>query len=237
MTGKEKCEFLKEIRKNIAEEYNIPYNPSECKHEGECSGTCPKCEAELKYLTEEIDKKRAAGVEVNISPNLSELLGITHDENFLNGFSAVCGDQEPQLLSNSRASEEALTGDVVSDYVPPDDWVVKCGEEDSADYGSRNLTQLAGGAITEPLAGVVPPILSDSEVQAHKIYSEIRYILSEYGYEETARIYARIEMLENELQELRKRKNELKKRQSDNLKKFDKYFSDLASLLKEEKEQ
>lgn len=50
MTGKEKCEFLKGIRKRTAEQYGIPYEPRECKHEGECPGTCPVCEQEASDL-------------------------------------------------------------------------------------------------------------------------------------------------------------------------------------------
>lgn len=49
-TGKEKCEILRRIRKDIAERYGLQYTPSECKHQGDCSGTCPKCDAELEDL-------------------------------------------------------------------------------------------------------------------------------------------------------------------------------------------
>ena len=55
MKGKEKCKALKEIRKQIAENNNIEYVVSECKHKGECKGTCPKCEAEVRYLEKELD--------------------------------------------------------------------------------------------------------------------------------------------------------------------------------------
>ena len=39
--------YLKNIRTYIAEKYGLDYLPSECKHEGDCQGTCPKCDAEL----------------------------------------------------------------------------------------------------------------------------------------------------------------------------------------------
>ena len=57
MTGKERCEYLKDIRKKMAEEYSIAYEPRECHHEGECSGTCPLCEKEAAYLLEQIKAK------------------------------------------------------------------------------------------------------------------------------------------------------------------------------------
>lgn len=57
MNGKEKCKLLKEIREEIARENNIEFESEECTFEGDCSGTCPKCEEELRYLENEIDKK------------------------------------------------------------------------------------------------------------------------------------------------------------------------------------
>ncbi len=64
--GKAKCEVLKEIRKQIAAANNIEYNTTECKFQGECSGTCPRCEQELAYLTEEIRKRKAAGMTIDL---------------------------------------------------------------------------------------------------------------------------------------------------------------------------
>ena len=48
MLGKKKCRILKEIRQKIADENDIPYVTHECKFQGECEGTCPRCESELK---------------------------------------------------------------------------------------------------------------------------------------------------------------------------------------------
>lgn len=55
--GKDKCEILKEIRKYVAEKYGLDYKPTECNHEGDCKGTCPKCEAELSDLQEQLQAK------------------------------------------------------------------------------------------------------------------------------------------------------------------------------------
>ena len=57
MTGKQKCELLKEIRKNMAKENGIPYEPRECHHEGYCTGTCPLCEKEATELLLELKLK------------------------------------------------------------------------------------------------------------------------------------------------------------------------------------
>ena len=55
--GKDKCELLKNIRTYIAEKYGLDYLPSECKHEGDCQGTCPKCDAELIDIQKQLDSK------------------------------------------------------------------------------------------------------------------------------------------------------------------------------------
>ena len=48
--GKEICRELKELRKQIAEENGIPLEMEECKFKGKCDGTCPRCDAEVRYL-------------------------------------------------------------------------------------------------------------------------------------------------------------------------------------------
>ena len=44
--GKQTCKILKEIRRQIAEANDIEFITSECQYQGDCLGTCPKCEAE-----------------------------------------------------------------------------------------------------------------------------------------------------------------------------------------------
>ena len=55
--GKRTCKILKEIRAQIAAENDIAFVTSECKHQGDCAGTCPKCEAEVRYLEKELEKR------------------------------------------------------------------------------------------------------------------------------------------------------------------------------------
>ncbi len=61
MKGKEKCKILKQIRKKIADANDIPYVVEECPHQGECRGTCPKCEAELRQMERELSLRRRIG--------------------------------------------------------------------------------------------------------------------------------------------------------------------------------
>ena len=48
--GKDICKELKAVRRKIAEENDIPLEIKECTYKGPCRGTCPRCEAEVRYL-------------------------------------------------------------------------------------------------------------------------------------------------------------------------------------------
>ena len=78
MNGKQKCRILKEIRQQIAQENNIELITKECTHKGACRGTCPRCEAEVIYLEQELEKRRKvqkrialAGISAGITLSLS----------------------------------------------------------------------------------------------------------------------------------------------------------------------
>ncbi|MBE6924620.1 MAG: hypothetical protein E7466_05235 [Ruminococcaceae bacterium] len=78
MTGKSKCKILKQIRQQIADENDIAYVTSECKYQGDCAGTCPKCESELQYLENELRKRQAAGKAVVVAGIAATLMmGLT----------------------------------------------------------------------------------------------------------------------------------------------------------------
>ncbi|MBQ6119297.1 MAG: hypothetical protein IJK98_08700 [Clostridia bacterium] len=67
MLGKKKCKILREIRQKIAEENDIPFVTEECRYKGDCKGTCPKCESELRYLEQQLEKRRSLGKAVTVS--------------------------------------------------------------------------------------------------------------------------------------------------------------------------
>ena len=72
--GKRICETLKGIRRDIAVANEIDYQPTECKHEGDCAGTCPKCESETRWLERQLRARQALGKAVTIA-GLSVALG------------------------------------------------------------------------------------------------------------------------------------------------------------------
>ena len=65
--GKQTCKILKEIRRQIAEANDIEYVTSECRYKGDCLGTCPKCEAEVRYLEQQLRARSIAGRAVTLA--------------------------------------------------------------------------------------------------------------------------------------------------------------------------
>ena len=99
--GRRICGVLKTIRKQVADANEIKYEPRECHYEGECRGTCPACEAEVKYIERELDIRRQLGkavAVVGISAGLSALSG--------------CGDKAKKVESVSEADSNPTKGKV-----------------------------------------------------------------------------------------------------------------------------
>ena len=65
--GKTTCRILKEIRRQIAEANDIEYVVEECQYKGDCKGTCPKCEAEVRYLENQLHKRQMLGKAVVVA--------------------------------------------------------------------------------------------------------------------------------------------------------------------------
>ena len=67
MNGKKTCEALRNIRQNIANANCIEYTPAECTYQGECSGTCPRCESEMRYIERQLRLRGALGKAVVVA--------------------------------------------------------------------------------------------------------------------------------------------------------------------------
>ena len=108
--GKEVCKRLKEVRREIAKANNIPLIQEECKHEGDCMGTCPKCEQEVRYLERELDTRSKLG-------KAASIIGIAT----IAGSMALtsCSTEEPTGGVPEPAYEDPLEGDPI--YEMPDD--------------------------------------------------------------------------------------------------------------------
>ena len=66
-TGKEVCLILKGIRQKIADANGISYQPKECHHKGDCTGTCPVCEEEIRYLEGELKARKGNGFGMKVA--------------------------------------------------------------------------------------------------------------------------------------------------------------------------
>jgi hypothetical protein len=62
--GKDKCDFLRNIRRQVAAQYGLRYEPRECLHEGDCPGTCPVCDAELRDLQRQLTERGIENIDV-----------------------------------------------------------------------------------------------------------------------------------------------------------------------------
>ncbi len=54
---KDKCSYLKHIRKELCENNNIELNIEDCSFKGNCTGTCPQCEHELNVINTYLGEK------------------------------------------------------------------------------------------------------------------------------------------------------------------------------------
>ncbi len=92
--GKQTCKILKEIRRQIAEANGIEFVTSECRYRGDCLGTCPKCEAEVRYIEQQLRSRHRMGKAV-------ALAGISAGMILMSGCSGT---------SSSNQSDETLQG-------------------------------------------------------------------------------------------------------------------------------
>lgn len=103
--GKHICRILKEIRRQIAEANNIDFITAECNYKGDCRGTCPRCEAEVRFLERQLRARSRAGKVVTIA-------GISAGLMLMSGCTPTCAnksDAGPRLTPNSghEYTEEA----------------------------------------------------------------------------------------------------------------------------------
>ena len=55
------------MRRKVADANGIPLEERECTHKGDCAGTCPYCEAEVRYLERELSKRKSLGKAVAVA--------------------------------------------------------------------------------------------------------------------------------------------------------------------------
>ena len=117
MLGKQKCRILKEIRQRIADENDIPYVTRECSFQGECRGTCPRCESELKYLERQLALRASLKKGVTVAALCAGMAGLSFTVSGCSGSKVVETVVGQDDLSGAASPEEIeLSGEVDSSY-------------------------------------------------------------------------------------------------------------------------
>ena len=121
MSGKSKCNILKQIRQQIAAENDIEFITSECKFQGECSGTCPKCEAEVRYLELQLQKRRQAGKAVAVAGIAAALIVSASGciENRTGGAPLPPSQSQTEEIPGGILPPEDLMGEPVIEITQP----------------------------------------------------------------------------------------------------------------------
>ena len=111
--GKQTCKILKEIRKQIAAENDIELVVSECTYQGDCKGTCPKCEAEVRYLEHELEKRQRMGkAAIFAGMSLGTLFAATSCDNSITR--PLEGDV-PYIPDSTEMTNDSITSDSIPD--------------------------------------------------------------------------------------------------------------------------
>ena len=123
--GKSTCKLLKDIRQQIADANGISYQPKECHHKGDCAGTCPACEEEIRYLERELKARKgngfgmkvagiAAGICATVMPMTAAAQGVKPDSTANRPVhTAKKGDVKVVDLSDGCASPVVVRGMVI----------------------------------------------------------------------------------------------------------------------------
>ena len=123
--GKSTCKLLKDIRQQIADANGISYQPKECHHKGDCAGTCPACEEEIRYLERELKARKgngfgmkvagiAAGICATVMPMTAAAQSVKPDSTANRPVNtAKKGDVKVVHLSDSCASPVVVRGMVI----------------------------------------------------------------------------------------------------------------------------
>ena len=125
--GKSTCKLLKDIRQQIADANGISYQPKECHHKGDCVGTCPACEEEIRYLERELKARKgngfsmkvagiAAGICATVIPMTAAAQGVKPDSTANPPVhTAKKGDVKVVDLSDGCASPVVVRGMVIDE--------------------------------------------------------------------------------------------------------------------------
>ena len=144
--GRRTCNVLKDIRQQIADANGITYAPRECHHEGPCAGTCPACEAEVRYLEQQLTMRRMLGKAVVLTGIAASMTSLT-----------ACGQNTLPKGCENDSTDVQLAGDV--EVLP--DGIMEMPEPEE---------RIVRGKVPAPV-DTITPIKNDKQV----VLGEVEY--------------------------------------------------------------
>lgn len=150
--GKQTCKILKEIRRQIAEANDIEFVTSECRYKGDCLGTCPKCEAEVRYLEQQLRKRQLSGKLVRLA-----------------GISAGAIAMLAPIAVQSQTPDTSLTKGYIATQPIADTIIVKgvVLDGDTLQDGTISREPMIGATIQNPRTGIVTSTDIDGKFQIY----------------------------------------------------------------------
>ena len=122
MKGKDKCKILKEIRAQIANANGIEWVVENCTHKGDCRGTCPKCESEVRALERELERRRRLGQTVIVAGLSAGIVASFTScdalDEFIDSFNATKGDMAIEETTTTSTYPVEFDGDISGDPLP-----------------------------------------------------------------------------------------------------------------------
>lgn len=140
MTGKEKCEVLKKIRRDVAAANDIPLEQPECPHKGECTGTCPRCEAEVKSLENALADRKKRGLKIVVAGISAGLIALS---------TVACDAWDALVHGQAKGDLMPLEGDVPYTEEQQGEIAVPESDPSEADDG-KTTVEITEGAIAAP---------------------------------------------------------------------------------------
>lgn len=173
--GKALCEVLKAMRRQLAADNGISMPERKCTHEGDCPGTCPMCESELKILNAMLSP--SARPNIRLSGSIAQHIDILRDK--YEGIEAEVRQAEPNSAENS-AQEATLPTDenIGAAQRQADEIAASATElEDHTVLGMMKLPRipkdLSNDAINGnfekfPAPGEIGGVIVDDTIERHK---------------------------------------------------------------------
>ena len=128
--GKQTCKILKEIRRQIAEANGIEFVTSECRYKGDCLGTCPKCESEVRYLEQQLRARSLAGKAVALAgisaASLAMLMPISTEAQTVQEPQTLLKESIPVIADTITVRGIVLSGDTLPDGTISKEPLVGC---------------------------------------------------------------------------------------------------------------